>query len=255
MRFLYSFIGAVLGALLGGAAALLVAVVEEEGHLSEALLKVAGYGLASLVVDGIAGGIAGLWIWRSAKSRPHDKQAKRTIAHKFAGFALAICVATGAVLWLADCYTLAPSDQQLISNFKQHRAIFNELTQMPKSDKGFVVVNINDKMIGDCPSSTISPARSESYRRLLNTAKVYDWFVAGSDKTQTESAKFCCWQQGFAHTENTSKGYCYSSLPPDKNLLSNSLDYPNLFAEDDDGTAFRHIEGYWYLYCDHSPGE
>ena len=245
MGFLYGFIGALLGSLLGLASLILAVIVSEEGRLPDAAFVASFYSPFGLIAGSLLGVTAGALAWRFARANPHSKQAKRRIA----GAVLAVCVLIPALLGGAYWETLAPSDGQLIGNFRRHRAAFDAMVQMSQADKGYVSVSHHTNTPDEVREEGISSNRAEQYRRLLNEAKVRD-LAAGTDKIEGYRAKFSCWFQGSGQTEDYGKGYVYLAVPPGP--LVGSLDNYRPDADDKDD-AYRHVEGHWYLYYEYLP--
>ena len=244
MGFLYGFIGALLGSLLGLASLIFAVVVSEEGRLPDAAFVTFFYSPFGLIIGLVLGVTAGILAWRFVMVS-RSKQAKRRIG----GAVLAVCILILTLLGSAYRETLAPSDGQLIGNFRRYRAAFDALVQMSQADKGDVSVSRRTRTSDDVQEGGVSPARAEQYCRLLNEVKVRD-LAAGTDKMRGYSVKFYCWSQGSGQTEDYGKGYAYLAIPP--NPLVGSLDNYHPDANDEDN-VYRHIEGRWYLYYEYLP--
>lgn len=244
MGFLYGFVGAVLGSFLSLASLIFAVTVSEEGRLPDAAFVASFYLPFGLIIGLVLGVTSGIFAWRFIMVS-RSKQARR----KIGGAVLAVCILISTLLGSAYRETLAPSDGQLIGNFRRHRAAFDAIIQMSQADKGNVSVSRRTSTSDDVQEDGISPARAEQYCRLLNKVKVRD-LAAGTDKTKGYSVKFYCWSQGSSQTEDYGKGYAYLAIPP--NPLVGSLDNYHLDANDEDD-AYRHIEGHWYLYYEYLP--
>ena len=245
MGFLYGFVGAVLGSLLGLASLTFAVTVSQQGHLPDAALITLAYAPISLIVGSILGIIAGLLARRFVRVSPNSKQVK----HRIGGAALAVCVLVPALLGSAYRETLAPSDRQLIGNFRRHRAVFDAIAQMSQEDKGYISISCRKDGSDEVQKEGISPSRAEQYRLLLNKTAARH-LIAGTGKTAAYSAKLSCWFQGSSQTKDDDKGYAYLAVPPKP--LADTLDNYQPKASDED-TMYRHIEGHWYLYYEHLP--
>lgn len=250
MRLWYGLVGAVLGSALGGAAAVLAAIVSENGHLPDGLFKALAYAPFFLGCGAFAGGGTALFFLRYFRGKLQDGQVKRRSAHILSSLVLTSCVAISAMLWSAQRYTLAPSDQQLISKFEHHHAAFDTLISMAKADKDYIAVNSSTNIPEGSEGTSLSQKRVAEYRRMLSTADLHGRFTAETDVSEGYEADLSCWSQGSSLTEVNIKGYAYLSRPPD--ALLNSLDD---FEPDKnlDGAVYRHLQGNWYLYYSHIP--
>jgi hypothetical protein len=81
-----------------------------------------------------------------------------------AGFVVVCCVLAAFVFWLADPLNLtAPSDQQLIKTFQDHRAAFDTLRQMVIEDSRREWYFSESHL-----DTTLSESRKQEYRDLLS---------------------------------------------------------------------------------------
>ena len=131
-----------------------------------------------------------------------------------------------------------PTDQELISNFKQHRAGFDRLRDMVMQDKGLLIIT-NDRTWPEDPQAAgVSQSRIAEYRALLKELGIHGGLSASVDRTtiQLTSAS-----RGFV-THGSEKGYEYASEPIRTYLV------PNLELLSKGGLGWRPIEDGWYLY-------
>lgn len=247
MRVLYGFSGALLGAVLGGMSALLIASVATDGDVFGAFLGLMYAGPVSLVVGAVLGVMLALRVLRFVRT---NGLARRKNALLVSGLLLAFPVLVAAMAWGIDRSGQPPSDQQLLSNFTDHRAAFDTLAQMKLADKGLMQVHDDWTQPGDFRSVGVSPERIAEYRHLLNEAGTR----RGLQADGLHGADFLFWEQGSVFSSDTAKGYAYLSVPP-KHILG-SLDQYNDQSEDlAEIQAYRHIEGCWYLYYEYLPDE
>lgn len=164
--------------------------------------------------------------------------AEMTVVRQFSIFLLLSAV------FFAACASKHPSDQALLSQFQSHRSEFNHLLQMFVADKELGRVAYNFTRPANPAEIGISEQRLQEYKQLFDklglTAGIegYDekeviWFIAST--------------QGLG-VSGSAKGFTYLEKPP--SLLVDSLD--GYRSKDGKSfTAFRHLEGKWYLYLDY----
>lgn len=130
------------------------------------------------------------------------------------------------------------SDEELIANFYQHRAVFEQLREMTVQDKGLVRVD-NNKIL---PASIQVPlARIEEYRKLLRRLGIRGGIEVSKDRRHIG---FIASFRGWA-THNSEKGYVYTEEPVKAQDIVDDLDH---FKEHEVGSGMRRIEGNWYLF-------
>jgi hypothetical protein len=147
-------------------------------------------------------------------------------------------------------------DEKLIENFQSHKAEFNHLLQMFQEDKSLGRVAFDftrtSNFFEKCkePNSwngkeiEVSNERLDEYRKLFNNLGLSTGIEGYCEK---QIITFPASTKGLSVT-GSSKGYAYLEKTP-KTLIDN-LD--NYWSEDKKSfTAYRRIEGNWYLYFDY----
>jgi hypothetical protein len=130
-------------------------------------------------------------------------------------------------------------DEQLIENFKTHRAEFEKLVAMVLEDKSLTRVDEDWTQ-----PENLANLRVAEYRQLF---KVVGTPRGVSARLNRESIEFIASSQGWA-VHGSSKGYLYSEKTPEYyGKPIDGLDEISL-AERPYGSGYRHIEGNWYLY-------
>ncbi len=130
-------------------------------------------------------------------------------------------------------------DEQLIENFKAHRAEFEKLVAMVLEDKSLTRVDENSTR-----PENFATSRVAEYRQLF---KIVGTPRSVSARLNRESIEFIASSQGWA-VHGSSKGYLYSEKKPEYyGKPIDSLDEMSL-AKRPFGSGYRHIEGNWYLY-------
>lgn len=146
-------------------------------------------------------------------------------------------------------------DEKLIENFQSHKAEFNQLLQMFLADKKFGRVASDftrpASVAGKCesPNSRTETEAGEEqklaeYRRLFSVLGLSAGIEGYCEKA---TVFFYASTQGLSVSGST-KGYAYLSKAPEKSV-DNLDNYRS--ADNQSFTAFRHIEGNWYLYFDY----
>ncbi len=147
-------------------------------------------------------------------------------------------------------------DEQLIQNFQNHKAEFNQLVQMFQEDKSLGRVSYDftrtSNFFEKCKEPNgwngkeieVSNERLYQYRKLFKNLGLSAGIEGYCEK---EIIEFIASTRGLSVT-GSSKGYAYLQKPP--KILVDSLD--NYWSEDKKSfTAYKHIEGNWYLYFDY----
>jgi hypothetical protein len=145
---------------------------------------------------------------------------------------------------IAGCSSKHPSDQVLLSQFQSHQAEFNKLLQMFLIDKRLGRVAYNFTRPENPGEIGITQERLKEYRDLFDELDLSAGIEGYDEK---DLVWFHASTQGLSVT-GSSKGFAYLLKPP--KLIVDSLDG----YRSKDGrsfTAFRHIEGNWYLYYDY----
>jgi hypothetical protein len=144
-----------------------------------------------------------------------------------------------------------PTDDQLIARFKRERASFERLRDMFVADRtlGRVAPDftrpVNFFSGGPLPSDPpVTSQRLAEYHGLFEHLGLESGVEGYDDK---EEIFFHASSMGLA-VSGSSKGYAYLASRPA--LMTNSLD--DYWSPDGTSfTAFRPIEGRWYLYFDY----
>ena len=137
-----------------------------------------------------------------------------------------------------------PSDQSLLENFQTHKAEFDQLLQMFLADRGLGRVAYNFTRPENPEDVGVTRERLKAYRALFDDLGISAG-IEGYDE------KDIVWLHASTYglsVTGSSKGYAYLKERPE--LVVESLDA----YRSQDGksfTAFRHIEGNWYLYFDY----
>ncbi len=135
-------------------------------------------------------------------------------------YALLVVAAIGAaVALLMPGSGGPPSDEALIRNLAEHRAVFDRLIAMIREDKGLERVD-DDWTLPDDPASIgVSPERIAEYRRLFAEAGLPRGFAAYGDRA---AVNFIAYAEGLS-VSGCAKGYLYSETAPD-DLVAEPLD-------------------------------
>lgn len=146
-----------------------------------------------------------------------------------------------------------PSDAELIKNFHEHRPGFDELIQMFTSDQGLGRVGADftrsssffEKCTGANSWSSnetgVDDDRLREYRKRFATLGLPKGIEGYCDK---EHIWLYASTRGLSVT-GSSKGYVYVTKMPSP-VVESLDDYWS--ADGKSFTAFRHVEGNWYLY-------
>ena len=167
---------------------------------------------------------------------------------------IVFCIVVACLLGCED--KEHPKDEQLIQNYQSHKVEFNQLLQMFQEDKSLGRVALDftrtSNFFEKCKESNswngkeieVGSERLFEYRKLFNSLGLSAGIEGYCEKDIIE---FIASTRGLSVT-GSSKGYAYLQKPP-KTLVDN-LD--NYWSEDKKSfTAYRHVEGNWYLYFDY----
>jgi hypothetical protein len=135
------------------------------------------------------------------------------------------------------------TDDELIKNFQEHKAEFENLLLMVLEDKDLFRVD-NDWTSPEEPEKIgVSKERINKYRKIFKQLNIPRGFYAYRKEgiySFTSSA------QGLG-VSGSSKGYVWSKTIP-KNVIENDIDkYTEKPFTQDKYPVYRHIEGNWYL--------
>ena len=246
MKVLYGVAGAILGAIVGGTSALLITSLQSKGNAIEDGLTFLGYGLLGLLLGVIAGVILALRLFHALRE---GKLSRKRKALLLAASLISPLALTAGIFKAAAYVSAPPSDRELLAHFDRHRATFDQLARMTQADKGLERVDDNWTSPDAPLTGSVSASRLAAYRRLLRNAGVPRGFRATADGTEVD---FYYWLTGSAISSDTDKGYAYLTKPP-PHVLS-SLDPCHPDDPDEQVTAYRYIQGHWYLFYEYLPG-
>jgi hypothetical protein len=157
---------------------------------------------------------------------------------------VAFCVVSALLFWKADPFYLrAPSDQELIALYREHRSAFAELKHMAAEDaKSMGYFNAGDL-------TKLPVLRQQEYKRLIHEIhpctgiSIWQIGIGPDNAVRFEAASGGLLAIG----PEWSKGIEY--IPDDyKNhgaRLLHSLDNPGTLSE---GIYLREVEPNWYIY-------
>ena len=251
MGFLYGFIGAILGAIVGGATTLLIVSAAMDGDDLGIFFAMQIFGLVGLIVGAILGIVASLCLLRYVKRHQEGSNARRRSALIVSGSILAVPVSVATMAWGIVRSGQPPSDQNLLNNFTDHRTVFNQLAQMKLADSGLMQIHSDWTQPSEPQTVGVSSERVAKYREMLSQAEVH----FGLEADGLHGADFLCWEHGSATSSDTDKGYAYLTVPP-KRVLSSLDQYNHQYQSEglSELRVYRHIEGCWYLYYEYLPG-
>ena len=148
------------------------------------------------------------------------------------------------ILSIAGCSSRHPTDQKLLAEFQSHKAQFEQLLAMFQADKKLERVAYSFTRPDNPVEIGITRERIQQYRDLFDNLKL----TAGIEGLEPKDMVMFHRSTYGLSVSGSSKGFAYFLKPPQ--LLVDSLDG----YRSKDGrsfTAFRHIEGNWYLYYDY----
>ena len=253
MRFRYGFCGAVLGFFFGGVTVVLAVSLILAGDDFSQGFAIMTFGPIGLAFGAILGAVAALRVWDYVHGNHALKTSPKQKAWLVRGFAVGGPILVFGMLWLAFNLGGPPSDEQMMTNFQQHRPTFNQLIQMVQADKEGIHIDTAAMLPMNTQAPSIPLDRINTYRRLMKTVGLARWLTADAKATDVEMAYYA---NGSAISSDVDKGYVYLTQPPTP--LMRTLDQ---YGTDGDGSgrdtevlAYRHIQGDWYLYYRYEPG-
>ena len=254
MRIWYGLVGAVLGMVVGGAAAFLLVCAYWRGDDFGGAISLVIFCPAGMIVGCVLGVVTALRAFKQVHGQqdgglPLKARRQRVLGLMLGAPILTVCMCWGGIIFSNPPFGGQPTDQQLLNNFSQHRATFEQLAQMAQTDKGLTRVD-DDWTDPNNPAQVgVSPSRIREYRRLLRSVSVPRGFSASDNARQI---LFFNWLTGYAMSSDRDKGYAYLSTPP-KTVIS-ELDSYDDESNDKVQIVYRHIEGHWYLFYEYLPG-
>lgn len=147
------------------------------------------------------------------------------------------------LLVLSGCRAQHPKDEDLLQRFRTHRQEFEQLLQMFREDKGLGRVAPDFTRPANTNEVGVTKERIDEYRRLFRTLGLSAGIEGYGER---DAVFFYASTQGLS-VSGSSKGFAYLTKRPA--LLVDQLDG----YRSPDGrsfSAFRHIEGNWYLQLD-----
>ena len=157
---------------------------------------------------------------------------------------LAVAALALGILALIPASNAPPSDEALIRNLAEHRAVFDRLIAMIREDKGLERVDDDWTRPDDPASIGVTPERIAEYRRLLAEAGVTRGFYSFNDAT---TITFMAYAFGLS-ISGCSKGYIFTDGTPE-DLVDEPLDK---FHGVSKTLVRRAIGNGWYLEFDSS---
>jgi len=154
-----------------------------------------------------------------------------------------VAVATIAVS-LGACGARRPSDQEIIAQFKAHRAQIDTLMEMMRTDQVLMRVDDNWTDPADPTTVGISHARIAEYREILETV---GWPRGFYYDPKSGCVSFIAWTVGLTGS-GASKSVVY--MPENPTPLVDDLDAYHPPPGQGYLLAYRHLEGPWYLQID-----
>lgn len=144
---------------------------------------------------------------------------------------------------LNGCASDHPSDKALTENFQSHKAEFDQLLQMFLADEGLSLVDFGWTLPKEPESIGVTQERLEQYRKLFREVNL-------SKGIHSHKTKGIVWFTASTRglgISGSGKGYAYATKRPE--LVVDDLD--NYKSKNGKSfTAYKHIEGNWYLYFD-----
>jgi hypothetical protein len=133
----------------------------------------------------------------------------------------------------------------LIENFQAHKAELDQLLQMFLTDEPLVRVDFDWTDPKDPQIIGVTQERLDVYRRLFRKVGLSRGIRGQGGKKRI---LFIYSTRGLG-IAGSGKGYAYLKEPPE--LVVDNLD--NYKSKDGKSfTAYKHVEGNWYLYFDYS---
>ncbi len=159
------------------------------------------------------------------------------------------------LLALTACAKRDPTDDEMLQNFQQHRAEFEQLRIMVSADRGLQRVDQDWTKPDDPAAIGISKERIAEYRRMFRRLGIPRGFQCYGDRSEIT---FIAHAEGLA-VAGHAKNYVWSQSEPDE--LVDSIDRFRVqeirqYRDYLDGktktfqkhwNVYRRIEGNWYL--------
>ncbi|MEP6704528.1 MAG: hypothetical protein ABJB34_06965 [Acidobacteriota bacterium] len=149
-----------------------------------------------------------------------------------------------------------PSDADMIRKFNDHRDEFDTLVSMFKEDRSLGRVGANFTRTSNFFEKCSGKDAWEGSEIEVTRERLHDYDKRFADLGLTAGIEGYCEKESivlYASTRGlsvtgSSKGYAYLGQPP--KIITDNLD--SYWSEDGRSfTAYRHIDGNWYLYFDY----
>jgi len=210
MRFLVGLPGAILGAIFGGAAAVLFSILASGSNAFAVGFILVLAGPTGLILGTVLGILLALRVLRYLRADEANGVTQRSKRILVVSLVLGYPALVVGMLWAAVNHNNPPSDEVLLANLDRHEATPDQVVRMVKADKGLIRVDVNWTRPDNPQTIGVSPARIGDYRRLLTRAGVPRGFQ------ETESAdeiQFLYYVFGSAVSSDRFKGYAYLTKP------------------------------------------
>lgn len=159
---------------------------------------------------------------------------------------LRICLITVVVI-TGSCSTKHPSDKDLLENFNKYRNELNQLAQMFLADRGLTRVAYDFTRPNNPETIGVTKDRIKQYRSLFSKLDLSAGIDAGVDSPEKKKIIWFLSSTKGLSVSGSTKGYAYSVKSPE--LIVENLD--TYWSKDGRSfTAYKHIEGNWYVYFD-----
>ena len=137
-----------------------------------------------------------------------------------------------------------PKDERLIEDLRNNRAEFERLLAMFRADEKLYRVARDFTRPENAQAADVDGERLAEYRMLLGKLRLHGGIEGYAPK---DVIWFHASTKGLG-VSGSSKGYAYLERPPE--LLVRDLDHYERTKGGRSFSAYRHIEGNWYLYLD-----
>lgn len=166
---------------------------------------------------------------------------------------LCVLLIVGGWLFLNILFPPHETDDAMLQNFAENRAVFEKVVTQLQQDKDIRRVDDNWYRLADGRARSDSPGRIAQYRNLFKQISTERGIYASYSPDGNPRILFLSNCIGMV-TGGSSKGYLYQPHPEDDLLLVDSID--DYDQQKDLWRSYwavhRKIEGAegWYLYCD-----
>ena len=138
-----------------------------------------------------------------------------------------------------------PTDEAMLTQFRDKREIFEQLVRMIEEDPGLQRLAPDFMRPEDPISAGVTADRMAAYRRLCAKADVAHGF-----SHYGEAIEFIVHTRGLS-ISGSAKGFVYAPRPdPDATIVAEDLDAAAASLEVKDALLQRRIDGNWWLELD-----